>query len=74
MLKVNSGVRQQSTAQIINFVPIMIGELVRFPSGRKAVYKGCERVGTATEEFEFEFISGGMICISRQNLWIAARD
>ena len=72
MLKVNFGVRQQSIAPIISSAPIMIGDLVRFPSGRKAVYKGCER--STSEEYEFEFISGGLICISRQNLWIAHKD
>lgn len=72
MSKAKTGNHQQSTAPII--ASLMVGDRVRFPTGRKAIYKGGDKIGTPTEEHEFEFIGGGMIALRKPNLWIAQND
>lgn len=73
MSKAKTGNHRANTAPI-TISALMVGDRVRFPTGRKAIYKGGDKIGTTTEEHEFEFIGGGMICISRPNLWIARVD
>lgn len=74
MSKAKTGNPRPSTAPITTSGRLMIGDRVKFPTGRKAIYKGGDQIGTQTEEHAFEFIGGGMICISRPNLWIARAD
>lgn len=74
MLKAKTGNHRLSTVPITTSGKFMIGDRVKFPTGRKAIYRGCDQVGTSKEEHEFEFINGGLITISKPNLWIAQND
>ena len=74
MLQANSGNHQASIEPITTSGKLMIGDRVNLPTGKTAIYRGCDRVGTPTEEHEFEYIEGKVgkrLAISRPNLWIA---
>ena len=52
----------------------MIGERVRMPTGRIAVYKGGENVGQQNEHHEFTLVEGSGLALSRRNLILAIRE
>jgi hypothetical protein len=72
--KAKIGDPQVNTAPITILGRLMIGERVRMPTGRIAVYKGGEHIGMEGEQHEFALVDGSGLCLSRRNLSIAVRE
>jgi hypothetical protein len=72
--KAKIGDPQANTAPITISGRLMIGERVRMPTGRIAVYKGGENVGQQNEHHEFTLVEGSGLALSRRNLILAIRE